>query len=70
MRRALARAILCALALTAAPAYAGELGAISRVAGSLGGDGAPLSLSLQLLLLMSLLTVLPSLVLMMTSFTR
>lgn len=32
--------------------------------------GQPLSLSLQILLLMSLLTVLPSLILMMTSFTR
>jgi flagellar biosynthetic protein FliP len=32
--------------------------------------GAPLGLPLQLLLLMSLLTVLPSLILMMTSFTR
>jgi flagellar biosynthetic protein FliP len=34
------------------------------------GGGQPLTLPLQLLLLMSLLTVLPSLVLMMTSFTR
>ena len=38
--------------------------------GTIAGDGRPLSLSLQILLLMSLLTVLPSLVLMMTSFTR
>ena len=37
---------------------------------TVAGDGRPLSLSLQILLLMSLLTVLPSLVLMMTSFTR
>ncbi len=37
---------------------------------SLSGDGKPLSLSLQLLLLMGLLTILPSLLLMMTSFTR
>src|SRR3546814_10779675 len=36
----------------------------------IGGDGRPLSLSLQILVLMSLLTVLPSLLLMMTSFTR
>jgi flagellar biosynthesis protein FliP len=35
-----------------------------------GAAGQPLSLPLQLLLLMSLLTVLPSLILMMTSFTR
>ncbi len=38
--------------------------------GSAGGDGTPLSFSLQLLLIMGLLTVLPALVLMMTSFTR
>jgi flagellar biosynthesis protein FliP len=37
---------------------------------TIGGTGQPLSLSLQILLLMSLLTVLPSLLLMMTSFTR
>jgi flagellar biosynthetic protein FliP len=37
---------------------------------TIAGDGRPLSLSLQILLLMSLLTVLPSLILMMTSFTR
>ena len=35
-----------------------------------GGPGAGLSLSLQLLLIMGLLTILPSLLLMMTSFTR
>ena len=35
-----------------------------------GGDGAPLALSLQILLVMGLLTVLPALLLMMTSFTR
>lgn len=55
--------------LYAAPAVAQEAqmqGALS----SLAGDGKPLSLSLQVLLLMSLLTILPSLVLMMTSFTR
>jgi flagellar biosynthetic protein FliP len=34
------------------------------------GSGQPLSLPLQLLLLMSVLTVLPSVILMMTSFTR
>ena len=37
---------------------------------TLSGDGRPLSLSLQILVLMSLLTVLPSIILMMTSFTR
>ena len=40
----------------------------SLLSGAAGGQ--PLSLSLQLLLVMSVLTVLPSLVLMMTSFTR
>jgi len=37
---------------------------------TIAGDGRPLSLSLQILILMSLLTVLPSILLMMTSFTR
>ena len=41
-----------------------------RALGAISGDGRPLSLSLQILLLMSLLTVLPSILLMMTSFTR
>ena len=45
-------------------------GALTRAMGALSGNGAPLSLSLQILVLMSLLTVLPSLILMMTSFTR
>ncbi len=45
-------------------------GAMDRALSDIAGDGRPLSLSLQILLLMGLLTVLPSLVLMMTSFTR
>lgn len=46
-------------------------GAIERAFGDApGGETAPLSLSLQVLLVMSLLTILPALVLMMTSFTR
>jgi flagellar biosynthesis protein FliP len=48
----------------------GQAGALTRALGAISGDGRPLSLSLQILLLMSLLTVLPSLLLMMTSFTR
>lgn len=56
-----------AQAATAAPAPGG---ALTRALGDVAGDGAPMSLSLQILILMSLLTVLPSLVLMMTSFTR
>jgi len=53
----------------AAPA-AGQPGALDRAVNTIAGDGRPLSLSLQILLLMSVLTVLPSLILMMTSFTR
>ena len=54
----------------AAPA-AGIGGALERAMdGAAGGDDTPLSLSLQVLLVMGLLTILPALVLMMTSFTR
>jgi flagellar biosynthetic protein FliP len=61
--------------LIASPALAqatagGQPGALDKAVQTIAGDGRPLSLSLQLLLLMSLLTVLPSLLLMMTSFTR
>ncbi|MEE4204908.1 MAG: flagellar type III secretion system pore protein FliP [Erythrobacter sp.] len=65
-----------ALAATSvAPDSPGIGGAIERALGSDGsaGEGAggtPLSISLQLLLVMSLLTILPALVLMMTSFLR
>ena len=45
--------------------------AIERALGSDGtGEGAPLSFSIQLLLMMSLLSILPAIVLMMTSFLR
>lgn len=44
--------------------------AMDRALGDLGGGDAPLSLSLQVLIIMGLLTVLPGIVLMMTSFTR
>jgi flagellar biosynthetic protein FliP len=54
----------------AASPAGGQPGALSRALGSIAGDGRPLSLSLQILLIMSLLTVLPSILLMMTSFTR
>ena len=56
-----------ALASTSGPA---QTAALDRALTTISGDGRPLSLSLQILVLMSLLTVLPSLVLMMTSFTR
>ncbi|WCT75476.1 flagellar type III secretion system pore protein FliP [Sphingomonas naphthae] len=59
-----------ALAQTPPPATAGQGQALDRALSTISGNGRPLSLSLQILLLMSLLTVLPSLVLMMTSFTR
>jgi flagellar biosynthetic protein FliP len=59
-----------ALLLAAPAAYAQGTDSLNRAVAEIGGDGRPLSLSLQILVLMSLLTVLPSLLLMMTSFTR
>ena len=60
-----------AQAPAAAPANpAATSGALTRALDDVSGEGRPLSLSLQILILMSLLTVLPALVLMMTSFTR
>ena len=55
---------------TGTPAASPQTGALNRALGQISGDGRSLSLSLQILILMSLLTVLPSLILMMTSFTR
>lgn len=43
---------------------------VEQALAEISSDGRPLTLSLQILLLMSLLTVLPSFVLMMSSFTR
>ncbi|WP_407640852.1 flagellar type III secretion system pore protein FliP [Alteriqipengyuania lutimaris] len=58
-------------AATAMPTDSAAAGALDRAFGELGGAGGePLSLSLQLLLIMGLLTILPALILMMTSFTR
>lgn len=54
----------------AAPNEGSTSGAIAQALDDVAGDGKPLTLSLQILILMSLLTILPSLVLMMTSFTR
>lgn len=56
------------IALAAQPATAAD--GLSRAVETLSSGGKPLSLSLQILVLMGLLTVLPSLILMMTSFTR
>ena len=75
------RACLVAIAIAAltmlapdiaqAAPVAGIGGALERaMEGAAGGEDTPLSLSLQLLLVMGLLTILPALVLMMTSFTR
>jgi flagellar biosynthetic protein FliP len=57
-----------------APAAPGVGDAVDRALGQLGGQSggqsAPLSLSLQVLIIMGLLTILPGILLMMTSFTR
>lgn len=52
------------------PAPPGTGDAIDRALSDLGGGNAPLSLSLQVLIIMGLLSVLPGILLMMTSFTR
>jgi flagellar biosynthesis protein FliP len=48
----------------------GASAALERALDDVSGDGQPLSVTLQILIVMGLLTILPSLVLMMTSFTR
>ena len=72
MRKWLATFIVIGIVfvLTATPAFAQSGAGLDKALSTITGDGKPLSLSLQVLLLMSLLTVLPSLILMMTSFTR
>lgn len=68
---ALAAAISAWAIPVAVQAQTAVPGALDRAFGAVaGGEGAGMSLSLQLLLLMGLLTILPALVLMMTSFTR
>lgn len=63
--------IIDLLSAAAAQAPTAIPGAIDRAFTSInGGQPSGMSLSLQLLLLMGLLTILPSLILMMTSFTR
>ena len=44
--------------------------ALGQLGGGASGQSAPLSLSLQVLIIMGLLTILPGILLMMTSFTR
>ena len=56
-----------------APAASGSAipGALDRAFSSMnGGPGGGMTLSMQMLVIMGLLTILPTLVLMMTSFTR
>ena len=69
----LAISLATALLILPASAYAQSAipGALDRAFQSVGGgQGSGLSMSLQLLLVMGLLTILPGLLLMMTSFTR
>jgi flagellar biosynthetic protein FliP len=53
-----------------APATPGVGDAVDRALGDLGGNKAPLALSLQILIIMGLLSILPGIILMMSSFTR
>ncbi|MBA4772668.1 MAG: flagellar type III secretion system pore protein FliP [Sphingomonas sp.] len=53
-----------------APAAPGVGDAVDRALDDLGGGKAPLALSLQILIIMGLLSVLPGILLMMSSFTR
>lgn len=71
MRKAIAVGVAAAgFLFIASPALAQTGAGLEKAMGAIAGDGKSLSLSLQILLLMSLLTVLPSVLLMMTSFTR
>lgn len=70
-RRALVVLILAAAALLVPDtAFAQTSAGFDRAMSELGGSSRPLSTSLQIMLVMSALTILPSLLLMMTSFTR
>ena len=71
MRRLMVLTIALFAIASSSPAFAAPTGlGLEKALETVAGDGRPLSLSLQILLLMGLLTVLPSLILMMTSFTR
>jgi flagellar biosynthesis protein FliP len=61
---------MLALLTVPAPVFAQGAGGLTRALADVSGTGQPLSLSLQILILMGLLTILPSIILMMTSFTR
>ncbi len=65
--------LIAAPAFAQTPAAPGVGDAVDRALGQLGGQAgqsAPLSMSLQVLIIMGLLTILPGILLMMTSFTR
>ena len=62
--------VVLVFAFSTTPALGQTVQGLDRALDTIAGDGRPLSLSLQLLILMGLLTILPSLILMMTSFTR
>lgn len=71
MRRLISICILAFALFASQSAFASPTSmGMEKALGAVAGDGRSLSLSLQILLLMGLLTVLPSLILMMTSFTR
>jgi flagellar biosynthesis protein FliP len=70
VRRLLSISLTIALVLMPEPAFAQASEGLSRALQDVAGNGQPLSLSLQILILMGLLTVLPSIILMMTGFTR
>lgn len=64
-----ASAIVVDPAIAQAPAPGASV-ALERALDDISGDGQPLSTTLQILIVMGLMTVLPSIILMMTSFTR
>jgi flagellar biosynthetic protein FliP len=73
LRRFLALPLL--LIASSAQAQVAQAGAVSgaldrALSSATGGQGSGMTMSLQLLVIMGLLTILPSLILMMTSFTR
>lgn len=71
MRKLISIGVVAVAVLGGDAAFAASTGiGLEKALDTVAGDGRPLSLSLQILLLMGLLTVLPSLILMMTSFTR
>jgi flagellar biosynthetic protein FliP len=62
--------MVVAVCCAATPAHADAMNGIGRAMGEMNGGNHQLSSSLQILVMMGLLTLLPSILLMMTSFTR